>query len=196
MSRRLRVLAGGLAAQGELATGADGFGQALAEAQARGYALGAEEARLAAEAEWRGRVESLQGSFAALSGAIETLRDELDRHAVDAALRVGVEVAQRILEREVAVDPAAAARSVEAGLERLPGATEIEIHLHPLDLEQLGDAAPTRPTPGGRLRYVGDPSVGRGGAVIHSDAGLVDARLDQQLRAAADHLSYGTRESL
>lgn len=150
--------------------------RALVEAAAR------ERERALAEAEEEGRRAGLGRAAAALLGAAAE-RDRLLRSAADDLVRLAVAVAGALLAREVerggAVE-ALAARALEAVRHR----REVTLRVHPEDAPGLRREAGRlgallARAPG--LSIQEDPSVGRGGLLVETEAGTLDARLETRL---------------
>lgn len=147
----------------------------------------AERARLRAEAVEDGRREGLARAAAALAGAAAA-RDRRLAEAEREVAAMAVDVARTVIGRELAQDPAAvaelAARALSAARER----REVVLRVNPADAEAIRAAA-------GRLAAVlarapglavrEDPGLARGDAVVETEAGRVDARVETQLAALA-----------
>jgi flagellar assembly protein FliH len=119
---------------------------------------------------------------AMLSGFARQRRDllgELQPYVV----RIAVEVARRIVRRELRTDPGMVTRTVGAALEQVGTASETRVRVHPLDAQVLQktirELVPT-PDEAASLEIVPDGSIERGGCVVESDRGIVDARLRTQ----------------
>ena len=63
-----------------------------------------------------------------------------------------------------------------------PAARQISVHLNPLDLDLVRGISP-RGRSDVRWELVDDTSLTRGGCVVHSDIGSLDARIETQLAA-------------
>jgi flagellar biosynthesis/type III secretory pathway protein FliH len=83
------------------------------------------------------------------------------------------------------------AHLLREGLSRLEHAGPLTIRMNPADLEQLASVRPqwleglTNP---GRIRFEADPSLSVGGYFIESEAGDIDARVEQRFRVVAEAL--------
>jgi flagellar biosynthesis/type III secretory pathway protein FliH len=117
---------------------------------------------------------------------LRRLREELARYK--SALRAEAEaelvelafaVAKRIVRREVSVDPTAVRALVASCMRDFPAVGVKRILVHPDDLAMVREAAGTG------VEAVGDPGVARGGAVLETDQGRLDATIDSQLEEIA-----------
>ena len=172
----------------EVFSAADGARAVLAraEAEARSVleAAGRERERILAEAEEAGHRAGLARAAAALLRAAAE-RDRLILSAADDLVRLAVAVAGAVLGREVergGTVEALAARALEAVRHR----REVTLRVHP-------DDAPGLRREAGRLSGLlarapalsiqEDPAVGRGGLLVETEAGMLDARLETRLEA-------------
>jgi type III secretion system HrpE/YscL family protein len=160
----------------------------VAEARAQAQRIEAEaheEAeRVRAKAAAEGRERGLQSVSELLAGA----RAQAVRAAKESEreLRVlAVRIAEKILGRELKLDAQAIA-DVAAEAVRLAGeARELTVRVHPDDLAALERGRPrvlerARAT---QIAFRADERIARGGCIVESELGLVDARLSTQLDA-------------
>lgn len=76
--------------------------------------------------------------------------------------------------------------NVRAALAEAKDATQFTIQLHPEDLEILkrqtsGLLTEIEPASGRPMRFIDDPEVGRGGCVVRTEFGAIDARRETRL---------------
>ena len=164
--------------------------------------------------------EAEPSSEAALGGAVESVREdeaspEVDRvrRLVQAMLggfarqrremlmelqpyvvRIAVEVARRVVRRELDTDPGMIARTVESALEQVAAAAQARVRVHPLDAQVL-QATIRELVPASdeaaAVEIIPDGSIERGGCVVESDRGIVDARLQTQFEEMQARLLDG-----
>lgn len=97
--------------------------------------------------------------------------------------RISVEVAQRIVRRELRTDPGMITRVVGAALEQVAAASRVRVRVHPLDARTLQETLReivSAPDEAEAIEVIPDGSIERGGCVVESDRGIVDARLQTQ----------------
>lgn len=107
---------------------------------------------------------------------------------------LAVRIAERILDRELTVNPDAIADIVAAALRQAGAPRDIVLRVHPDDLKALERGRPRlveRAQRAQALQFRSDPSVGRGGCIVESELGTVDARLNVQLEAIERALRGG-----
>jgi type III secretion system HrpE/YscL family protein len=167
---------------------------AEARAEAARLVAGAEAAREAGRRE--GRARGREEGLAEMTELLVRARAVLAAARADAAadLRtLAVRIAEKVLGRALQAAPELAGDLCAAALEAARHQREITLRVHPDDLAAVEAARP-------RLRHLllrapdlalrADPTVGRGGCVVETEVGAIDARLETQLdaieRALAD----------
>jgi type III secretion protein L len=147
----------------------------------------AERARIRSEAVEEGRRDGLARAAAALARAAAA-RDARLAAAEREVAALALAVARRLLGRELAQHPSTvadlAARAIAAARDR----REVTLRVNPADADAIRGAAGRLEAllaraPGLRIRE--DAGVERGGAVVETEAGRVDARIESQLAALA-----------
>jgi flagellar assembly protein FliH len=123
----------------------------------------------------------------ALAELIEALareKKEFFARMEDEALNLAFAIAEKILNHRIETDRDAICHVLAGALHKIVDHDGIRIHVHPDDYRHL-TAGKVGVFPGlegvKEAMLVADAAVGRGGAVIESAFGEVDARLDQQL---------------
>jgi flagellar assembly protein FliH len=144
--------------------------EAFTKGYAQGERAGLEAGGKRAEAMLRRVAQTLEE----LGGLRQTLIQETERQMVQLALAL----ARRVVHREVTLDPDLAAALAHVALDRLGTTTPATIRLNPEDYtivaqdgERWGSVAVT---------VVPDPSISRGGCLVESDFGSVDATIERQ----------------
>lgn len=114
----------------------------------------------------------------------------LDRARANAALTRALVA---LLGEELSARPEHVASVVERELSRVRGARRITLRAHPADLALLepADALSARLELSGVLTVSADASLDRGGCVLESDLGEIDARLETRLALALSLLQNG-----
>jgi flagellar biosynthesis/type III secretory pathway protein FliH len=157
----------------------------------------AEMVRAAARSEGyeAGRAEAL----AALSPALEALQtavvaareeriaaaDQLELHSVDLALLL----AEKIVGGALAVEPGRVVEAVRGSLRGIVERERVTVLVHPEDLELVREAMDEmRATLGGieHCEVQAERRVGRGGAIVRTQDGDVDARVETKLQRARE----------
>ncbi len=145
------------------------------DAFTKGYAQG-ERAGLEAGAK---RAEAMLRRLAQTLEELASLRDTMVRQTERELVQLSLAIARRILQREASVDPELASALAHIALERLGTTSPATVRLHPADYASVTSdtlAAGTR-----QVEIVADPSVARGGCVVESEFGFIDASIDSQM---------------
>jgi len=164
-----------------------------AEARARALVSAAEAERDAVRAAAfdEGRREGMGAAAAALAGAAAA-RERLLSGAEAEVVALALEVARKVLGRELAQRPDAVVDLAARGLAAVRDRIAVSLRVHPDDLPALRDAqgrlaAILSRAPGLGIRE--DAALARGSAVIETEAGRVDASVEAQLDALAQALA-------
>lgn len=133
------------------------------------------------EAEGRRRADAVALLVEARAARAKALAE-----AEEAAAALALEVARAVLGREAEVGPAVVRDVTRRALARLPRARGVVLRVHPDDAAVVRAQArtwlPEAMAPE-VLEVVADGAVARGGVVVDTELGRVDARLDVQLAA-------------
>jgi len=146
------------------------------EAYARGYAAGEQAGNEAALA----RLDGLHRRFVQAIEDLGATRDRVLRDAERQVLQVALAIARRVVRRECTTHPEVVAAIAHAAVERLAATDGITLRLHPADATALSTASTAAWPPRGTV-VSEDPTVERGGAIVESAGGTIDATLEAQL---------------
>ncbi len=145
-----------------------------------GYEQGYETGLAAAEERMKAQVERLGQLAATVLDDHSAFCRAAERQVVDLALQI----AQKVIEREVENVPDLAVGVIRAALEEMDGRTAVRIHVSPEDHELLrrrwAMAIPSTIS-ANKLELVVDPRVQGGGAIIETTQGQVDTQLETRL---------------
>jgi flagellar assembly protein FliH len=134
-------------------------------------------ARESFERQLRATSEKLAATIGEMAGA----RAETIRRAEADTVKLALEIARRILHRELSVDPCALEALIKAALTKLQYQEVYRVRVHPDQhrvvrgcLEQMGRSQ--------AIELIEDPAQARGGAVFEVSRGSLDASVETQLR--------------
>jgi len=157
-----------------------------AEAEAEAVRRAAGEVRAAAREQGlaEGRREAAAELENRLSELAEAQRRWLARAEVE-VIDLAVEMARRILGRELRGDPAVACQGLAAALRAAGPRRALRVRLHPASVASLRTGAVSAEegsvAPG--LELVADPDLAPGDVVVETEAGQVDGRIARRLEA-------------
>lgn len=149
----------------------------------QGYQAGLQQGQNAGKQEWQVEIER---TVAQTNRLAEELQKEAERVFLEAEqeiIAIALATAQKILLREIDDNPMTVLPIVRSALEKVRDQEKIVIRVHPDDYELLLQAKRDLQMIIGReqaLNLVADQTIGRGGCMIDTMYGTVDAKIDTQ----------------
>lgn len=159
------------------------------QSRVRGYDAGFAAGKAAGDADMSEMVHTLHG-------LIESLRDQR-ASAMESAepelVRLAMSIAERVVHDQISADPNVVVENVRSALTRLVSREVVTLRVHPSDLETMRQHrdAIVAVSDVEHLRIVEDQRVDRGGVVVETDAGTIDAKIATQLREARRAVRVG-----
>jgi flagellar assembly protein FliH len=106
---------------------------------------------------------------------------QVEREVVKLALAV----AKKIVHREIQADKEIIQTLVKVAMSHVAEKTAVTVHLHPLDynfiLERKAELS-QNDRAGGEISLLADKSIERGGCLVRTECGDIDARIDEEFR--------------
>jgi len=167
--------------------------QLLAEAGERGDAL---VETVKAEAKAAGHAEGSAAADREMSDMMATMRNLVDmarveRHklmesAEPELVRLAVGIAERVLHQQIALDRGVVVEMAKVAIARLVEKESVTVRVNPGDLERMREHRDELLASGEikNFRVVEDQRVDRGGVVVETDGGTIDARISTQVNEA------------
>lgn len=146
------------------------------QSYAAGVREGEESARQRLESGLREETQQLAATVVELEGT----RKETIHQAEADVVRLSMEIARRVLHRELSVNASALQALVAAAMEKLQAQEVHRLRVHP-DQEKMVRACLERIPRGQSIAVVGDPNQPKGGAVFEIARGSLDASVETQL---------------
>jgi len=150
------------------------------DAFAKGYAQGERAGVEAGNRRGDAMLRRLGETLDELASLRQTLLRQSERQLVQLALAL----AKRIVRREVAADDELFVALTRVALDRLGDARQATIRLHPDDHARLAGQG-VEQWAAAHVSVVADSAVSRGGCVVESPFGFVDATIDAQFQELA-----------
>lgn len=147
--------------------------EAFATAYAQGEKAGIEAGTTRADAMLRRLADTLR--------ELDELRRTMIRQTEHQIVQLAIEMARRILRREVQADNDLLCAMARVALDRLGDSAPATIRLNPEDYHTIV-ARHGGSWAGTNVSVVADPAVGRGGCMVESSFGFVDASVEAQFR--------------
>lgn len=151
------------------------------KAHAEGYAAGLRQG----EADAARQVGTAMGKLAGTIQEVAALRPGILRRSERELVKLAVAMAERIVRRAVEVDPDLLLVIARVAMDRLGERAAATIHLHPADCEALSkhDLQQTQ-----AIQLVADANVARGGCIVKSSIGEIDAGIEAQVHELSREL--------
>jgi len=172
--------------------------EGLAAGREEGLARGISEGREQALAETRERLGTLLPALDSLVTGLARERRELRESAHRDLLDLALEIARRIVRREVEKPPAVVVELLRSAIERIDAKRGLVVEIHPADRAAaeeclsglLGGLAVE-----GAITIVERPEISRGGCLVRTDCGCVDETIETQFELIGERL-HGREEVL
>jgi flagellar assembly protein FliH len=124
-----------------------------------------------------------------MRGLLEMARAERHKLIEDAEpelVRLALGIAERVLHQQIALDRGVVVEMAKTAIARLIERDSVTVRVNPADLERMREHRDELIAIGDirNLRVVEDQRVDRGGVVVDTDAGTIDARIGTQLDEA------------
>lgn len=152
------------------------------DARKRGHDDGFHAGREAADRE-------MEDMLVTMRGLLEMARIERHKLIVDAEpelVRLALGIAERVLHQQVALDRGVVVEMARTAIARLIERDSVTVRVNPADLERMREHREELIAIGDirNLRMLEDKRVDRGGIVVETAAGTIDARIGTQLDEA------------
>jgi flagellar assembly protein FliH len=139
------------------------------------------------------KMEAMLQRYSETIAEIKGLKKSLYSQAEHEVVLLAVEVAKKIVYREIRVDQDIIRTLVRVALGHVTEKTAVTIHLNPVDYNYMMKThADLSETEGREIALSADNSIQQGGCVIHTDCGEVDARIDEKFREVEHAFFDGT----
>ncbi|HTX58297.1 MAG TPA: FliH/SctL family protein [Verrucomicrobiae bacterium] len=154
------------------------------ESEARRH--GQEEGERSGRAEIQAQLSASVSNLEALIEATRAQRDKILESAEPEILKLAMAVAERIVHEQISIDQNVVVENVKQALTRLIGREVVTLRVNPADLETIRQHRDAVSSAGDveHLRIVEDRRVDRGGVVVETEAGTIDAKISTQIQEA------------
>lgn len=164
---------------------ADEWRAKIAAARQEGYQAGYRDGLVALEGFKQSFAQQATAQVGALITSFDAEFGALEAQMADALARTAVQLARQVLRAELEAQPAHVARvAAEAVSAVLLSARQITVQVHPQDLPLVAEGADEALKARG-ARLVANAQIARGGVLVESDVGSIDARIESRWAQAA-----------
>lgn len=173
--------------------------QAHEQAYQKGYAEGLAKAEQDVDSRVQTQAKTiLDAQMGTLVPASQALAEELQRahqecllHWQQSVVEMAVGISEKILHRKLERHPEYSLDTIRKVLQLTIGETAVLIKMHPADLELMEDGLAEvleRLRSTGRVELIPDTAMSRGGCVVTTSQGRIDASIETQLKRIAEEL--------
>lgn len=150
---------------------------------------------IAAQARQEGIAKGL-GEWNEILARTARRAEELETGWEETMLRLSVKAAEKIIGEELRSHPDTIAQIVRQVLLGTRCGRHITIQVNEAEAQEVRDRIDSLKQVGAisEIAVVGSSSVGRGGCIVQSELGVIDARLDTQLKCLEDILLRGASQ--
>lgn len=156
-----------------------------AEIEKQAYERGFIEGEKAGKEVGEKTLEALLKQYAKRLEELNDMRKEIFAASEREVLRLALEIARKVIRREVSVDEELILTLVKVALNRVAEQTVMTVRVNPRDYQSIqryqAAYSPTSSLNEG-VKLIEDPSISRGGCLIETESGIIDARIEEQLR--------------
>ena len=138
------------------------------------------------------RIEEMTGRYAAALTEVAAFKDTLRAQVEEEVVRLALAVAKKIVHREIHIDPTIIHTLVRVALERVSGKSAVIVRLNPVDYKYMTDSHKDMAQAEGReIRFESDNSLTQGDCVIQTEAGDIDARIEEEFNEVENSFFEG-----
>ena len=164
---------------------ADEWRERVHAARQSGYQEGYRDGLAALEGFKQSFAQQATSQIGALLESFDRQFDQLDGQIAQALAASAVQLARQVLRTELRLRPELVATiAAEAANAVMMSARHIAVHVHPQDLPLVAEGAEEALKARG-ARLHADPAIARGGVLVQSDVGAIDARIGARWSQAA-----------
>lgn len=170
---------------GELVSQAKSEADAIREqARKHGFAEGIEQGKASAKDE----VETMLTNFRNSIQHFSQLQTKILKESEEEIVNLSLEIARKVIGAELTLDPGTVAKVIRTALTRVSGEQEVTVRVNPVEFEYLQNSPPDFME---QVKLISDPGVERGGAVLDTPSGSLDAQIKEQLMEIEKSLVQG-----
>jgi flagellar assembly protein FliH len=153
----------------------------LTLARQEGHTAGFEAGQKAAAESLAPVIQALQNAVTAMAGTESQMTAQAEKAVVELSLAISA----KLVPQAIAELPDTVMTVVNQALSKVMTGTRLNLRVNPADLELLQARQEALALPSidpARLTWSADPGVGRGGCILETDFGDIDARIEHQLQ--------------
>jgi flagellar assembly protein FliH len=128
------------------------------------------------------QLEEQKHQMESLFTSLGRLKEMIYRESEGELLKLSLLLAKKIIKEEVRTDPKMIERTLRSAMTNLVDKSRMKVSVNPEDGEEIRNLIPelTAKLPGGRFTIVEDNTIQRGGCILETGFGKVNATIDDQ----------------
>lgn len=161
----------------------------LDELKQQGYSEGYQEGRAQADEEGAKIINEATESLDRMAGALRQAVAENE----DKILRLAIGIAEKIIQDEIATRPETVMKTLDEALTKVSDLEEVIVKVNPEDLPMVQtqeEAFRDRLKSVRRVEFTSSPKIQRGGVLIETGSGTVDAQIKTQLSVIQEAFEF------
>ncbi|HEY9898021.1 MAG TPA: FliH/SctL family protein [Pantanalinema sp.] len=165
----------------------------LADLRQQGYAEGYQEGRSQADEEGAKIVQDAMDSLNRMAGALR----EAVKQNEEKLLKLAIGIAEKVLMDEIAVRPDTVLKTLDEAISKVSDLEEVTIKVNPEDMALVTEHEETfrdRLKNVRKVEFQSSPKIQRGGVLIDTSSGSVDAQIKTQLSVIMEAFDAVRRE--
>jgi len=149
------------------------------EAYEKGFAQGQKDGLALEQRQIEEKGRHLENLFQGL----QRLKDQIYSESEGELLKLSKLMAKKIIRREIEIDPAVISRTIQSTFRFLTGKSRLKIMITPDDMEEVKRILPDLAaiTKGGQYQLIEDKAIERGGCILETGFGRINATIDDQM---------------
>ena len=163
--------------------------QELEQAYLKGIQAGRDEAEQ--------RIGSAVTAFSQALEDISRLREAILKNSTDDMLRLVMAIVEQVIPTEISTNPEIIHQTLKKALQAAVRSDEYHIRIHPDDFSVVMEKKPLLLASISGLKNItveSDPSISRGGCLVESQLGQVDATIETQLTEIWQKIAHAAQD--
>ena len=166
-------------------------GNAVSKAFKEGFEAGKIEAAKIIRLEYEKKVQDIVKDLGSVAGEFSKEVERYNQEFDAAVVKLALAIARRIVDREIDVDEGSVLIRSREAIRKIIGVEKVKIHVSSSDEEYIREHRNELMSYADSLKEIaieGDNKVERGGCIIESDLGNIDARISTQFEIVEEAL--------
>ncbi len=177
----------------------EGFEEGFREGMQAGIEQGKKEALEQAKVEFAKQASELLRNLNTLIDNFQNEREYLIAEAHQELIGLAIAIAAKIINKQVRIDNEIAIENLKSAISLISEKTSVVVRMNPEDIERLNLLAPeqaSRLTGLSHIHIQPDETVERGGCLVNTKSGNIDAQISTQIEKIISQLAPDMKEQI